>query len=62
MSESSPPGKNLPTREYVIGGKTFIVTSSPSKHATKDAATIIRRLIRREILETIEEEQQQEKN
>jgi len=42
--------KKLPVvREYVIGGKKYIVKSSVKAGATEDAATKVRRLIRKEI-------------
>ena len=41
-------------REYDIGGRKYIVSSSPKAGAREDAAAIIRRLIRKEINEKIE--------
>jgi uncharacterized protein YajQ (UPF0234 family) len=41
----------LVVREYDIGGKKYIVKASTKAGATEDAATKIRRLIRKEISE-----------
>ena len=61
MSESSSSEKQIiATRTYEIDGKTYIVKASQSKYATEDAATKIRRLIRKEILNAIEQERQEQ--
>ena len=44
----------LAAREYNIGGKKFIVSSSVKAGVREDAAAIVRRLIRKEILEKVE--------
>ena len=60
MSESSSSDKKtIATRTYEIGGKTYIVSSSQSKHAKEDAAAIVRRLIRKDILNAIAQERQE---
>jgi hypothetical protein len=41
----------LVVREYDIGGKKYIVTSTSKAGAREDAAAIVRRLIRKEIRE-----------
>jgi hypothetical protein len=38
------------TKEYFINGTKYIVTASARDGATQDAASIIRRLIRKDIL------------
>ena len=40
-------------REYVIGGKKYIVSSSIKIGATEDAAAIVRRLIKKEIVKNV---------
>ena len=37
-------------REYVIGGKKYIVSSSVKSGAKEDAVAIVRRLIKKEII------------
>ena len=44
----------LVMREYEVGGKKFIVSSSVKAGVREDAAAIVRRLIRKEILEKVE--------
>jgi hypothetical protein len=53
--EAHAQSKPLAAREYVVGNTRFIVTSRTAAGAYEDAATKIRRLIRRDLSKKLEE-------
>ena len=60
MPESPPQDKFINTRTYEIGGSTYVVLASQSKNAREDAVAKIRRLINKEVQESIRHESQEQ--